>query len=267
MILELEGAQRMGDSLDRIRLPVSEVVRRVDAPVRAGARVFGMKDAVEHGIPHVDVSRSHIDPGAKYARTVGEFARAHAGKQIQALVDGAIAVGTVGARFRQRSPVFADFARREIVDVGVAVADQVPAPLVQAFEVVRREIEMFAPVESQPADVFLNAVDVFVLFLGGVGVVESHMAAAAEAPPHAEIQADGLGVADMEISVGLRRKPGHDSLNAPCGQIASHDISDEVAWSLVKIGFRDVHGLGLRIAVARARHNVGSQAVCAKFRD
>ena len=246
MVLELEGAQGMGDALDGVRLPVGEVVGRIDAPVRAGARMFGMADAIEHGIPHVDVSRRHVDPGAEHARAVGKFAGAHTGEQVEALVGGAVAPGTVGAGLRKRAAALADLVRREIVDIGVAGADQVPGPLVQALEVVRREIEMLAPVESEPADVPLDRVDVLVFFPGGIGVVEPHVATAAEVPPHPEIQADGFGVADMEISVGLRREPGDDGLDAPRGQVAPHDVPDEVARPLVEIGFRDAHGFGLR---------------------
>ena len=36
MVLELERAQRVGDALDGVALPVGEVVERVDAPLVAG---------------------------------------------------------------------------------------------------------------------------------------------------------------------------------------------------------------------------------------
>ncbi|OPZ03835.1 MAG: hypothetical protein BWZ08_02820 [candidate division BRC1 bacterium ADurb.BinA292] len=48
---------------------------------------------------------------------------------------------------------------------------------------------MLAPVEPEPADVLLDRVDVFLLFLRRVGVVEPQVALAAEFLRHAEIEA------------------------------------------------------------------------------
>ena len=71
---------------------------------------------------------------------------------------------------------------------------------------------MLAPVEAEPAHVALDGVDIFLLFLGRIGVVETQMAATAEFLRDAEIQADRLGVADMQIAVRLGRKAGDDLL-------------------------------------------------------
>ena len=49
------------------------------------------------------------------------------------------------------------------------------------------------------------------LFLGRVGVVEAQVALAAELVGEAEVQADGLGVADVQVAVGLGRKAGVDA--------------------------------------------------------
>ena len=37
----------------------------------------GVPDPVQRGIPHVDVRRRHVDPGAQHMRTVGEFSCPH----------------------------------------------------------------------------------------------------------------------------------------------------------------------------------------------
>ena len=42
----------------------------------------------------------------------------------------------------------------------------------------------------------------------------------AELRRHAEVQADRLGVADVEVAVGLRREAGHHLIDAPRRQIA-----------------------------------------------
>ncbi len=73
---------------------------------------------------------------------------------------------------------------------------------------------MLAPIETEPAHVALDGIDIFLLFLGRIGVVEPQMAAAAEFLGDAEVQADRLGVADMQIAVRLGRKAGDYRLDA-----------------------------------------------------
>ena len=75
-------------------------------------------------------------------------------------------------------------------------------------------MKVFAPVEAKPAHVPLDGLDVFLRLLDRIGVVEAQAAMAAEFLGDAEIEADRLGVADMEVSVGLGRKPGHDAVGA-----------------------------------------------------
>ena len=88
---------------------------------------------------------------------------------------------------------------------------------------------MLAPVEAEPAHVGLDGVDVFLLFLGRIGIVEAQMAAAAEFLGDAEIQADRLGVADMQIAVRLRRK-ARDNLGVLLGvEIGLNDVANEIA--------------------------------------
>jgi hypothetical protein len=129
--------------------------------------------------------------------------------------------------------VGADLLGREVVDVGFAGADQVLGPIVELFEVVGGEVEVLAPVEAEPAHVLLDRLDVLVLFLGRVGVVEAQGAIAAELFGHTEVEADRLGVADMEIAVGLRREAG-DHPRHPAGvEVRAHDVADEIARALV----------------------------------
>ena len=85
--LELERADRVGDALDRVRLAVREVVRRVDAPRVAGPRMRGVEDPVQHRVAQVDVGRRHVDLRAKHARAVGELAGAHPREEVEVLVD------------------------------------------------------------------------------------------------------------------------------------------------------------------------------------
>src|SRR5262249_19825356 len=62
------------------------------------------------------------------------------------------------------------------------------------------------PGEAEPADVFLDRVDVLDVFLGRIGVVETQVAGAAVLLRDAEVEADRLGMADVQVAVRFRRK-------------------------------------------------------------
>jgi hypothetical protein len=71
-------------------------------------------------------------------------------------------------------------------------------------------VEAGFPVEAQPLHGVDDGVDVLLLFLLGVGVVEAQVADAAVVARQAEVQADALGVADVQVAVGLGREAGAD---------------------------------------------------------
>ena len=124
--------------------------------------------------------------------------------------------------------MLADLVGGLVVHVRLAGPHEVDGPLVELLEVVRGEVQVLAPVEPQPADVGLDGVDVLLLFLGGVGVVEAQVAAAAELPRDAEVEADGLGVADVEVAVRLGGKAGDDGLVPALAKVGGDDLTDEV---------------------------------------
>ncbi len=67
-------------------------------------------------------------------------------------------------------------------------------------------------------------------FLLGIGVVEAQVGLAAELVGESEIDADGLGVADVEVAVGLGRKAGLDDGVAVLfgADILGDDVAEEV---------------------------------------
>jgi hypothetical protein len=135
---------------------------------------------------------------------------AHAREEVDALLGRPVAPRAVAAGLGERAAVLADLVGREVVHVGLAGLDEVDRPLVELLEVVRRVVEVLAPVEPQPADVGLDGVDELLLFLHRVGVVEAQVAAAAELAGDAEVEADRLGVADVQVAVRLRGEAGDD---------------------------------------------------------
>ena len=229
MILELERAEGVGDALDCVRLAVGEVVQRIDAPLVAGPRVGCVQDPIEHRVAHVDVGRGHVDLCPEHFGAVRKLPRAHALEQVEVLIDRTAAPGAVPARLCEGAAVLPDLVGGQVVDVGLAGLDQVYGPVVELVEIVGGEVEMLAPVEAEPADVFLNRVDVLLLFLDRVGVVEAQVAAAAELLGDPEAERDRLGVAEVEVSVRLGREARHDLRDSALAHVGGDDLADEIA--------------------------------------
>ena len=159
----------------------------------------------------------------------------------QVLLDRPIAVRAGPARLGQRAAVGAHLVGGQAVDVRQAALDQVDRVSVERLEVVRGVERLAAPNESQPPDVFLNGLDVLDVFLGRVGVVESQIAGAAELGRDAKIQADRLGMTDVQIAVRLRGKPrGHTSAMLPRLHVVRNDGADEVERRL-RVSHRASH--------------------------
>jgi hypothetical protein len=54
------------------------------------------------------------------------------------------------------------------------------------------------------------------------------MVRAAELLGDTEVETDGLGMTDVEITVGLGRKPGDDGVVLPGAKIITDDVADEI---------------------------------------
>jgi len=137
----------------------------------------------------------------------------------------------------ERAAAQPDLLLRLVVDIGKTGADQALGPLVQPFEIVRGEEEVLAPIVSKPFDVGLNRIDELLLFPGRVGVIEPQMAAPAELLRDAEVEADGLGMPDMQVAVRFRRKPRDDHLMLFGIEIGLHDVADKIAARLCRCRF------------------------------
>ena len=182
------------------------IVHGIDAPGVAGAVVALMLDAVQDRVPHIQVGRGHVDLGPEGPGPVGKLAGPHPLKQVQVLRHRPVAKGAVGARLRQGAPVLPDLLRAQVAHIGLARRDQVQGILVQLLEIVRGEEQPVLPVEPHPPDVGQDGIHILHLFFAGVGVIEPEVADAVVIGGQAEVEADGLGVADVEVAVGLRRK-------------------------------------------------------------
>ena len=212
---------------------------------------MGVADAVEDRVAQVDVRRGHVDLGAQRTGAVRELAGLHAGEQVEVLFHGAVAERAVLARLGQAAAVFAHLVGIQIADEGLAGLDQLDGPVMQLVEVIGGVAFLAGPLEAQPLDIGLDRVDVFLVFLGRVGVVETQVALAAELLGQAEIQADALGVTDVQVTVGLRREAGDDLGVLATVQIGLDDGAQEIR------GFFDGGLAHVILNLADMRHRVG----------
>ena len=218
----------MGDALDGIGLSVGPVVGRVDAPLVAGAVVVLAADPVHHRIAQVEVGRAHVDLRAQRARAVRELPHSHAPQEVEVLLGRAVAERRGCPRRRQRAAGPPHLVGALVVDERLSFAHELFGPVVEAIEVVGGVVRVLAPVEAEPADVLFDRLDELLLLLGRVGVVHPEMTAASVVAGDAEVEADRLGVADVEVAVGLRRKAGDHQRVPSGGKIGVDDLADEV---------------------------------------
>ncbi|MPM51394.1 hypothetical protein SDC9_98142 [bioreactor metagenome] len=230
---EFQSAERVGDTLDRVFDRMREIVHRIDAPLVALPEMVDPADAVNDRVAHVNVGRRHIDPGAQHHRAVLEFTGAHPGEKIEVFRHRTQPARRFLARIGQVAAIRFPRFGRQIADIGEPFADQGLRAFVHFFEVVAGEIEVFAPVEAEPVDVVDDRLDILHVFLGRIGVVHPQMADAAEFLGDAEVEADRLDVADVQIAVGLGWETGFHPAAAEPGR---HVGPDQVANEITRFG-------------------------------
>src|SRR5688500_7927365 len=87
---------------------------------------------------------------------------------------------------------------------------------------------LVGPPGNQPAYIGSNRIDVFDLLLGWIGVIHSQVALAAVLAGDTDVQADGFGMTDVKIAVGLGRETGDNLRVTPSSDVRSDDIADEI---------------------------------------
>ena len=86
-----------------------------------------------------------------------------------------------------------------------------------------------AEIATQPLHVLDDRVYVLGLFLCGIGVVEAQVALAPELVREAEVDHDALGVADVQVAVGLGWKARADTSAMFAARLIGEDhIANEI---------------------------------------
>ena len=215
--------------LDRILDRMGEIVHRIDAPLIACVVVRHVGDAVNDRVAHIDVRGGHIDLCAQHLLAVRILSFLHLFKELQVLLHGTVPVGAFLSGLGQGAAVLLDLLRRKITDIRLAFFNQENGALIHFLEVIGSEIQPVLPVRAEPGNIFLDRFHELDLFLGRIGIVKTQVELAAVLLCQAVVQKDGLGVADVQIAVRLRRESGHDVGVDALGQILVDGLLNKIA--------------------------------------
>ena len=229
MVLELQTAHTVGDTLDGVLNGVGEVVHGVDAPLVPLAVVVHVVDAVEHRVSHVEVAAGQVDLGPEGVFALGELTGAHPAEQVKVFFRAAVAPRRgAGGLAGIGAAVLAHLLAGQVVHIGFALGDQLFGVLVALIKVIAAVEDAAVGVGTQPVQILDDAVDILLAFAGGVGVVQTQVEFAAVLVGNGPVDIDGLGAADVQIAVGLRREAGVDLLHLALGKVGIDDICQKV---------------------------------------
>ena len=215
LILKLQRAEGMRDVLKRILNRMGKGVHRIDAPFVARFLMLSETDTVDRRIAEIHIRACHVDLRAEHHGTLRVLSVTHLAEDAEVFLHAAVAERRILARLSERTAVRAHLILGLLIHIGIAGADQILSKLVHPLEVRAGEekiiFSVMLPAETKPLHGFLNGLHVLRAFLSRIRIIETHMRIAAEIAGHAEVNADALRVADMQISVRLRREAGTDS--------------------------------------------------------
>src|SRR5699024_1792917 len=99
-------------------------------------------------------------------------------------------VRAIRARLIPGTTVCACLLRRQLIDIGIAIAYQMQRIFIQSIKIIRGVTHRSVPFETQPEHVRLNRIAIDLFFLFWVGVIKAQMTNAPELLSQTEIQTD-----------------------------------------------------------------------------
>ena len=230
MVLKLQRAKTVSDTLQSILNGMGKIIHGVDAPLVTLTVMVHMADTVDHRVTHIEVAGGKVDLCTQGILVILKLTGTHTAEQVQAFLHGTVPVRGLG-RGGQIAPVFLELLRGQLANIGKSLLDQLLSQRIGLFKVIRSVEEPVTPIKAQPADILLDGIYVFRVFFGGVGVVHTQIAHAAEFFRGAEVDDQCLAVTDVQVTVGFRGKPGMDGLAcvaAALGNILFNKGMDEI---------------------------------------
>ena len=231
----------MGNAFDGIRLAMSEVIHRVDHPIRTRPVVFDEFDAVDDRITQQHVIVGHVYPRAQHPTSFRVRSFLHFFKQPLVLLNGAIAKWTGCSGNSRRALLSGHLLGWLIVYIRLALSNQLLCKGIKLSEIITGVIFPSLPFEAEPSNIPSNRIHILDTLLLWVGIVESQIGDASVFSSQTETDTDGLGMPNVEVSVGLWRESCQDAaLIFPAREIRLNFLLDEVQWLLRCVPFFDL---------------------------
>ena len=229
MVLELQTAHAVGDALDGVLNGVGEVVHGVDAPLVALTVMLGVFDAVDGRVTHIHVGACQIDLGTQGLFAFLELTGTHPAEQVEVFFRAAVAPRRgAGGLAGIGAAVLAHLLAGQVIHISLALGDELLGVLVALIKVIAAVEDAAVGVGTQPVQILDDAVDILLAFAGGVGVVQTQVEFAAVLVGNGPVDINGLGAADVQIAIGLRREAGVDLLHLALGKVGIDDICQKV---------------------------------------
>lgn len=172
--------------------------------------VIDIADTIERRVAHVEVAGSQIDFCAQRHAAFRKFTGAHTAEQIEAFFDRTVTIWA-GSRRIDIAAAGLEFFRGQFADISQSLFNQLFGIGIGLFKIIAAKIQAVIPGKAQPLDILLDSLHIFIILFGGVGIIETQVAQATKFFGDAEVDAQSLAMADMQISVRFRWKTGVNS--------------------------------------------------------
>ena len=133
--LIFQGAEGVGDALQRVLNRVGKVIHGEDAPFRTLTVVLDITDAVEHGVAHVEVAAGQVNFGTQGIAALFKLAVAHAPEEIQVFLNRSVTPGR-DCRMGGVAPVFTELLRGKLTHVCQALLNQLNGVFIGFLKIV-----------------------------------------------------------------------------------------------------------------------------------
>ena len=184
-----------------------EVVHGVCVPFIACTPVRHVQDTIHNRVAEVHVGACHVYLGTENHLARFYVATVHLAEKAQALFCRTVAVGAVLSGFGRGAFLLGNLLRCLLINVCTACCYAPLGKIPKLLEIVAG-IAYLAPFETKPFDIFFNGAYEFQILFLWICVIETEVAHTAIFLRHTEIYGNGLGVANVEVTVRLGRKTG-----------------------------------------------------------
>ena len=225
---------------------MSKIVHRINTPCISGVVMGHMCHSVNNRISHIHIRRSHIDLCTEYFLSICKFSVLHILKQLQVLLYAAVTVGTVLTRLSQGSTILSDLLCRKVAHISLSLLNELHSGLIHLLEIIRSKEQSVIPFCPQPFYIGFDGFYKLRLLLSRVRIIKTQIELSAIFFCQSVIQQNRLGMSDVQISVGFRRKTGmHGIINAFCKvfiDLCLYKIlgNDFILHHLFLLGFKTV---------------------------